>query len=86
MLALFCLAGCIEKRSVSFENHIPEEIIDNDTAAHDPEIIWVKITIKPERHKDQSNFGKDRFSEFMKSIVTSKCQWKKNKYKYVRIK
>ena len=31
MLALFCLAGCIEKRSVSFENHIPEEIIDNDT-------------------------------------------------------
>ena len=31
MLALFCLAGCIEKRSVSFGNHIPEEIIDTCT-------------------------------------------------------
>ena len=31
VIVLFGLVGCIEKRSVSFENHIPEEIIDNST-------------------------------------------------------
>lgn len=31
VIVLFGLVGCIEKRSVSFENHIPEEIIDNGT-------------------------------------------------------
>ena len=31
MLVLFGLAGCREKRSVSFENDISEEIIDNST-------------------------------------------------------
>ena len=31
VLVLFGLAGCREKRSVSFENDISEEIIDNST-------------------------------------------------------
>ena len=31
VIVLFGFLGCIEKRSVSFENHIPEEIIDNGT-------------------------------------------------------
>ena len=63
-----------------------QQIIDNNTAAHDPQITWIEIAIKPERHEDQCNLCKDWFSEFMQSIIATKCQWKKNKYKYVRIK
>ena len=48
VIVLFGLLGCIEKRSVSFENHIPEEIIDNGTESQisDEELEETEITDK----------------------------------------
>ena len=46
MLVLFCIAGCREKRSVSFENDISEEIIDNSTEAQNSTVEETEITDK----------------------------------------
>ena len=43
---LFGLAGCREKRSVSFENDISEEIIDNSTEAQNSTVEETEITDK----------------------------------------
>ena len=46
MSVLFGLAGCREKRSVSFENDISEEIIDNSTEAQNSTVEETEITDK----------------------------------------
>ena len=46
MLVLSGLAGCREKRSVSFENDISEEIIDNSTESQISAVEETEITDK----------------------------------------
>ena len=46
MLVLSGLAGCREKRSVSFENDISEEIIDNSTESQISAVEETEITAK----------------------------------------
>ena len=46
MLVLFELAGCREKRSVSFENDISEEMIDNSTESQISAVEETEITDK----------------------------------------
>ena len=46
VLVLFELAGCREKRSVSFENDISEEMIDNSTESQISAVEETEITDK----------------------------------------
>ena len=46
-----------------------QNIIDNNTASHDPQIAWIKISIKPERHQYQFKLGQHMASCFVQPKV-----------------
>ena len=54
-----------------------QNIIDKNTASHDPQIAWIKVSIKPERHQHQFQLGQHMEACFVQAKIAQQSNRQK---------